>query len=205
MTPRDTDERILSAAATLFASHGYVGTTTSAIADEAGVNEVTLFRRFGTKEGILRALGAAFDRGGSAYPSDDAVVDGDVRATLRNLAVAEMRAAIESGGLVLRLSFDARSVPEVREALGDVASANLERLAAFLESAQQRGQVRDDIPANTLAEAFFALTSSLVIQRTAVIDPRTPTADAIERAAQTQLELLWSGLGPRKTHTPTGG
>jgi AcrR family transcriptional regulator len=199
MTPRDTDGRILSAAATLFARHGYVGTTTSAIADEAGVNEVTLFRRFGTKEGLLRALGAAFDRGGSAYPPEGAVVEGDVRATLRNLAVAEIRAAIESGGLVLRLGFDARSVPEVRDALGDVAGANLEQLAAYLGKAQRRGEVRADLPPMALAEAFFGLTSSLVIGRMALAEPQAPTDADIERQAETQLELLWSGLRPRKS------
>ena len=35
---------------------GYKGTTTKTIAQEAGVNELTIFRHFGTKEGILRAL-----------------------------------------------------------------------------------------------------------------------------------------------------
>ncbi|MGH7504204.1 MAG: TetR/AcrR family transcriptional regulator [Longimicrobiales bacterium] len=54
----DVRQRILNAAATLFASTGYRGTTTRRIAQEAGVNEVTLFRHFGSKdELILEAIG----------------------------------------------------------------------------------------------------------------------------------------------------
>lgn len=49
-------ERILDASIALFAERGYRHTTTRMIADSAGVNEVTLFRHFGTKEGIVKAI-----------------------------------------------------------------------------------------------------------------------------------------------------
>ena len=65
MTKQETRSRILAAAAELFGERGYVGTTTSAIADAAGVNEVTLFRHFESKLGIVRALGATLDSSGA--------------------------------------------------------------------------------------------------------------------------------------------
>lgn len=49
-------ERILQAAAKVYAQHGYRGATTRLIANEAGVNEVTLFRTFGSKESLFEAL-----------------------------------------------------------------------------------------------------------------------------------------------------
>lgn len=49
-------ERIIEASVSLFIRKGYKGTTTKTIAQEAGVNELTVFRHFGTKEGILRAI-----------------------------------------------------------------------------------------------------------------------------------------------------
>ena len=48
-----TRDHILAAAAHLYGEHGYRGTTTRRIAEEAGVNEVTLFRLFGTKTALL--------------------------------------------------------------------------------------------------------------------------------------------------------
>jgi AcrR family transcriptional regulator len=59
----DTRAEILRAAATVFAQHGFRGSTTRRIADEAGVNEVTLFRYFGSKDALLQeAIGSAADR-----------------------------------------------------------------------------------------------------------------------------------------------
>lgn len=56
-------DQILDAAARVYAEHGFRGATTRRIADAAGVNEVTLFRTFGSKaaliEAALRQTGAA--------------------------------------------------------------------------------------------------------------------------------------------------
>ena len=47
-------DEILSAAAGVFAQHGFRGSTTRRIADAAGVNEITIFRQFGSKEALIR-------------------------------------------------------------------------------------------------------------------------------------------------------
>jgi AcrR family transcriptional regulator len=49
----DHRNRILSAAARVYALHGRRGATTRRIAEEAGVNEVTIFRQFGSKHALL--------------------------------------------------------------------------------------------------------------------------------------------------------
>jgi AcrR family transcriptional regulator len=49
-------ERILEAAGRVYAKHGFRGATTRLIAAEAGVNEVTLFRTFGSKGALLEAV-----------------------------------------------------------------------------------------------------------------------------------------------------
>jgi AcrR family transcriptional regulator len=51
----DTKRRILVSALDLFSSKGFASTTTREIAASAGVNELTLFRNFGSKEGLLEA------------------------------------------------------------------------------------------------------------------------------------------------------
>lgn len=56
---QSTSEKILLAAIDLMAQNGYDGTTTKEIAIAAGVNEVTLFRHFGTKQKLVEA---AFNR-----------------------------------------------------------------------------------------------------------------------------------------------
>jgi AcrR family transcriptional regulator len=58
--PAATRERILEAARTLFAAHGYVNTSTQEIAAEAGVAEGSIFYHFGSKKNLLTALGVLF-------------------------------------------------------------------------------------------------------------------------------------------------
>jgi AcrR family transcriptional regulator len=48
--------RILAAAARVYSQYGFRGATTRLIAAEAGVNEVTLFRTFGSKADLLEAM-----------------------------------------------------------------------------------------------------------------------------------------------------
>ena len=61
--------RILDAAARVYAEAGFRGATTRRIADEAGVNEITIFRQFGSKAALIdEAL-----RCRSLLPGDPAV------------------------------------------------------------------------------------------------------------------------------------
>ena len=52
----DIRERILQAAGRVYAQHGFRGATTRLIAIEAGVNEVSLFRTFGSKAALFEAM-----------------------------------------------------------------------------------------------------------------------------------------------------
>ena len=49
----DTREIILAAALDAYSKYGFRGATTRRIAETAGVNEVTIFRHFGSKEALL--------------------------------------------------------------------------------------------------------------------------------------------------------
>jgi AcrR family transcriptional regulator len=52
----DIRDRILDAAKRVYEQHGFRGATTRLIAIEAGVNEVTIFRTFGSKAALFEAL-----------------------------------------------------------------------------------------------------------------------------------------------------
>src|SRR3954471_21417236 len=76
-----TRERLLGAAARVFARDGLTGATTRAIAQEARVNEVTLFRHFRTKQRLLDAV--VQENFGAAVPAVAAVAtSADLRADL---------------------------------------------------------------------------------------------------------------------------
>ena len=61
----DTRASILNAAVQVFAQHGFRGSTTRRIADAAEVNEVTIFRYFGSKDALLEE--AIFECAGTPF------------------------------------------------------------------------------------------------------------------------------------------
>lgn len=187
------EERILNAAAALFAEHGYKSASTRAIASAAEVNEVTVFRRFGSKAGVLRALVARRADRQERIPPDDAVVRGDAKSTLRNMAKIEIRDAFADGALSLRLAFDARAVPEVRNALGTALPDTVRRFAEYLAQRQAEGALRPDLDPAILAESFYGLTSSLVMYRLATGTGGAPTGRDVERLADQATEIFWAG------------
>ena len=56
MTLSETNRKILDSGLYLFSSKGYRSTTTREIAEKAGINELTLFRNFHTKEKLLEEV-----------------------------------------------------------------------------------------------------------------------------------------------------
>lgn len=54
---KETERRIIGAAATLFVDHGYVATSLAAVAERAEVDPRTVYKVFGSKVGLLSRLG----------------------------------------------------------------------------------------------------------------------------------------------------
>lgn len=197
MAAANTADKILDAAAELFAERGYASTTTRLIAERAGVNEVTIFRRFENKLGVLRAIGERFavqsvSRGIPSLPDPE-----DTRATLLGIARTEIRNSVENGGVALRLAFDAKSVPELAELVGEGPRSNLETLAGYIAERQKAGDIRGDMDPLVLAEGFSSLTSSYVMYRMVMGFIDKPE-DLIDDPTIEQLfDLFWSGAAPR--------
>lgn len=190
---QDTADRILDAAALLFSERGYAATTTRAIAETAGVNEVTVFRRFDNKVGVLRALGERLAQQQAGHAAAAAPDSEDVCETLRRFARMEIQGTLEGGALALRLAFDAKSVPEVAELLGEGLPSNLGGLTEFMAEHQATGELRSDIAPEVMAEAFFGLTSSYVMYRMVMGVGELPVDVETDETITQLFDLFWSG------------
>ncbi len=118
----------------------------------------------------------------------------DTHATLATLARMEIEGAVRDGGVAMRLAFDARTVPEVAEVMGGGPAANLEGLAEYLASRQQAGDLRGDIDARLMAEAFFNVTSTMVMARQLLGHSGSPEELATDETASQLVELFWNGV-----------
>jgi len=60
-----TEDKILRASLKLFSKYGYSEVTTKKIADESGVNEVTIFRKFGSKSNLFQQIITNYSKEGN--------------------------------------------------------------------------------------------------------------------------------------------
>lgn len=76
---KTTETKILLAATKLFSEHGYAGVSTRKIAEEAGVNELTLFRTFRSKSNLLQAVIRHFAFEGNIVEKISSEITNDVK------------------------------------------------------------------------------------------------------------------------------
>ncbi|HEX7122715.1 MAG TPA: helix-turn-helix domain-containing protein [Gemmatimonadaceae bacterium] len=107
----DNRQRILEAALRVFAEHGFRGATTRRIADAAGVNEVTLFRLFGSKEALLMEASELHARQRSDAPLPD--VPGDPLRDVTAWASAQLRRLEQSRALIRKCLADIDEHPHM--------------------------------------------------------------------------------------------
>jgi AcrR family transcriptional regulator len=152
----DTQQRILAAAAQVFTNEGYAGATTRAIAAEAGVNEVTLFRNFGNKKALLLAVIERF----SALPGLGALagqLTGDYSEDLARIAAVFMEMLGRNRRHILMTIAEAQRDPEIREIVALPPARQRQMLGQYLRQQMERGVVRDLPNPDLVAQSFFGM------------------------------------------------
>jgi AcrR family transcriptional regulator len=177
--PEETRKRIISAAMQLFGQAGYAEATTRRIAKAAGVNEVTLFRHFGNKKGLLMACLEAFNASGFAARFE-AELTGSYPDDILRMAHLQMQDTAANFEVLRLLLCDARHIPELREALMAGGRGNLARLSRYFQRQIDTGIVRPDLPAEVLASAFDSLFSTYVLFEKMFLGSPTPEMPADE-------------------------
>jgi AcrR family transcriptional regulator len=175
VTPRVDDDRILDAAITVVVARGYGGATTREIAATAGINEVTLFRRFESK---ARLVGAAIHRDLAQTAATLQAPTGDLEADL--MAVLERYCATYTthGGLPLVIILEVSRNPELADLIAEPAAAQL-ALRALIASYQADGQLVDEPPALAVNALLGPLLAHAVDTQLGIATSVTPTARAL--------------------------
>ena len=162
----DSRDRILEAAARVYAQYGFRGATTRLIAQEAGVNEVTLFRLFGSKaqlfdELLNKQLHASSVPVLPKEPGDPEVEVTEWCAVL----LAQMRA---SRSFLRKMIGETEERPEAARSAcvgPHVAAESLER---YLERLRARGLADPDADARTAISMFMSALFGDVMVREAM-------------------------------------
>lgn len=190
----DTRARILAGARRTFARVGLEGATIEGVAKEAGVGAVTVYRQFGSKEGLISAFAA--DVGPRRAVRHAATPTDDPRADLERVATAALRGLAESDDLLRVVLGEAcRNSPWVAH-LQDPSVRVTESVATLLAAHMAAGRLRADDPARC-ARSFTGMLMAHTFFEP-LLNPSTeapPDADAL--AAHVTAVFLDGLGGPR--------
>lgn len=194
-----TRRDILAAAGVLFRQGGYAGTSMPAIATDAGVVVETIYRAFGSKAGLFRAVVEAAVAGGSARadvpveerPAIRAVIDEPDPGRQVALYAATQPGIHRRSGPLLRALLGAAAVdPELRALWDEIEAGRLAgqgRLAGMLA---ERGILRPGVSVEQARDLVWTLCSLAVYDLLVVSRGWTPERYQEWLAAALTRELL---------------
>lgn len=159
-------ERLLAAAAEVFAREGLQGATTRVIAREAGVSEVTLFRLFENKERLLAEVLAQVCHGLSETLKEKAGWTNDLRADLLAYGRAYNDMMVKNEAMIRNLIGEASRQPEhARQLIKESVKPARVRLIEYLREAQERGEVRAGLDLPIVADMFTGMLLAGMLRR----------------------------------------
>ncbi|MGN9913832.1 TetR/AcrR family transcriptional regulator [Phytohabitans sp. LJ34] len=174
-----TRQDVLAAAREAFLEHGYTGTTLAAIAKAAGVVVETIYRGFGGKAGLFKAVVEAAVAGGTAraeVPVDErpavrALIDEpDPRRQLERYAATQPGIHHRMGPLMRVLATAAATDSELARVQREMDDFRLAGLGRFAQLLADRGALRPGLSVEQARDILWTLAShatydQLVTQR----------------------------------------
>lgn len=152
----DTRDRIIKAAIDLVDEKGYKGATTRAIAERAEVNEVTLFRQFGNKQGILDAAIEKY----SYFDTIDNIMNHDIKwdleADLQMLSRRYQEIVSSKRKIILISLREEGRFPELDEAIAKLPTAYRNTIADYFKEMIKKGKMAP-IDADVAATNFLLI------------------------------------------------
>ncbi len=177
----------------LFAEKGFKATTTKEIARRAGVNEVTLFRIFGSKKALFTAVISERSPVVEVGRSVSFDVDKPVDALLMRNAETVLTILKENRQVLMMVLRDAWRVPRLRSVVSEASvEPGLQMLAGLMEALMDAGRIRRTDPVMA-ARALMGMVQSYFLT-VHLLAGRTPDAEEDRRMLKGFVTIFLDGL-----------
>ena len=191
-------ERLFRAALDQFAKNGLQETTVEDITEAADVGKGTFFNYFPSKEHILIAfvemqiskLQAAIDEARQTRRP--------VPEFLREMSVRMTAEPARNPSVVRAILQAYLSTTPVREVIRAKQQVGHELMTGLIALGQQRGEVRDDLPASQITQVVRQMIFGTLLMWS--VTGEGELGDRIRNA----FDMLWNGLTPRKAANASG-
>lgn len=155
---------VLAAARELFLLDGFATTTVAAVAALAGVSQETVYKNFGSKPGLVRALHDEAMRGETPVSpyrrSADLRGHSDPYEIVRGWSRLSTEVAPRVSPLLLLLRDAAVVQPDLRELLAELDEARHQRMSENAQFLHQAGHLRESMTTRAATDLMWSVTSS---------------------------------------------
>lgn len=161
---RRTREALLDAARHRFLTEGFAATTVAVIASDVGVSVDTIYKAFGGKPGLVRAICAHALAGEGPVPAEtrsDALhgSETDPRAIIRGWGALTSEVAPRIVPLLLLIRDAAIADPEMAELQADMDRQRLERMTGNARRLANAGHLRRGLTVEHAGEIMWTYSS----------------------------------------------
>ncbi|HEV3049135.1 MAG TPA: TetR/AcrR family transcriptional regulator [Longimicrobium sp.] len=188
-------DRLLHAALRVFEEAGSRGATTRRIAAEAGVNEITLFRHFGSKSVLLSEALAAANRQPveTGLPADPRDPEAELLAWSR-AGYAHLR---RHAAMIRTTLGELAEAPDAARCVADNPMRVHSELLAYLHRLRERGMAATDWDPDAAANLLMGSIFADAVARDAVPEKYPyPEAEAPARYVKMFLRAIGAVPGP---------
>ncbi|MFZ9898519.1 MAG: TolC family protein [Gemmatimonadaceae bacterium] len=184
-----TRQQLIDAAAKVYAELGFRGATTRKIAEVAGVNEVTLFRTFGSKANLIDEVirSCHRDPGASSLPADPA----EPEAELTRWVGETHRFMLDRRGLIRSAVAELHEHPEHSNEVADHPTVSFRELRAYVDRLHTFGAIPDVGNANAACTMLLGTLFSDALHRDVMPSMFPPASEA----PRTYVRLFLRALG----------
>jgi AcrR family transcriptional regulator len=161
---RQTREAILGSARRLFLSDGFAPTTIAAIAEGARVSVDTIYKAFGGKPGLVRAICQQALAGEEPVPAEarsDALqtAERDPREIIRGWGELTTEIAPRVAPILLLVRAAAAADPEMANLESELNAQRLERMAHNASNLAASGHLRENLTVELAGEIMWTYSS----------------------------------------------
>lgn len=174
VSPEETRERLLDAAARVFELKGYEGATIAQIAREAGMSSGAIYAHYASKaELLVDALRAHRDRAVASVLAADGRAD--VAGVLLALGTRLGTSEPEATALLVEALLAARRDAELAQVLAAALGEREGTMAALIAQGQADGGLTADLAPDTAARFALMLSLGAMFVRSLDLPPTDPT------------------------------
>lgn len=157
-------DRTIEVAERQFLRAGYANTTIAAIADDAGVSVDTIYKSFGGKAGLIRAIRARALLGEAAVPAEQRsnalhAREHDPRQIIQRWGALTAEVAPLAAPILLLVRDAAGTDPELRSLLEELDADRLRRMTENVRRLHKAGHLRKGLSVARAAEILWTYSS----------------------------------------------